>query len=147
MPFRPVAAVARKAHSGFTLIEVMIVVAIIGILAGIAYPSYQSYVLRSHRSAAQQFMLTVASRQEQRLLDAREYSEDIANNSEFGAKLSVSVPSDVSGWYTFSVDTDNTAAPPSFTITAVAINPDQTASDTGNLTLNSLGQRTPASKW
>lgn len=55
----------RSKHQGFTLIEVMIVVAIIGILSAIAYPSYTAYVQRSHRAEAKNYLQTVAQRLEQ----------------------------------------------------------------------------------
>jgi type IV pilus assembly protein PilE len=47
----------NRKFSGFTLIELMIVVSIIGILAAIAYPSYTEYVRRTHRAEAQEVLL------------------------------------------------------------------------------------------
>lgn len=51
-----------KKTQGFTLIELMIVVAIIGILAAIAYPSYQEHVRKTKRTDAQADMIELASR-------------------------------------------------------------------------------------
>lgn len=53
---------ATKTNSGFTLIEVLMVVAIIGIIAAIAYPSYMDSVRRSNRSDAQAEMMDLAQR-------------------------------------------------------------------------------------
>lgn len=55
-----VACVSKRRVAGFTLIEVMIAVAIIGILAAIAYPSYQEYIKKSRRTEAQVALLELA---------------------------------------------------------------------------------------
>jgi type IV pilus assembly protein PilE len=63
---------------GFTLIELMIVVAIIGILALIAYPSYSNFVVRSNRAEAPQQLVRLANLQEQLFVDSRLYTNDIS---------------------------------------------------------------------
>ena len=124
---------------GFTLVELMVAIAIIGILAMIAFPSYQQYVVRGNRAAAQAEMMDIASRQQQFLLADREYA-DLGKLEASGYALS----SDVSAKYTLSIDVNNAASPPIFTIT---MTPKGSQADDGNLTLNSAGVKSPASKW
>lgn len=62
---------------GFTLIELMIAVAIIGLLVGIAFPSYQNYVIRSSRSAAQTELLQLANQQEKIYLNSNGYAVSV----------------------------------------------------------------------
>lgn len=71
----------RKFNQGFTLIEVMIVVAVIGILSAIAYPSYTAYVLRSHRAEARNYLQAVAQRLEQNYSIAGSYNANQAGGA------------------------------------------------------------------
>ena len=74
----------KLAQQGFTLIEVMIVVAIIGILAAIAYPSYDEYVKRGNRTEGQAFLSDVAARQERYFSQNNAYITDVANIAKLG---------------------------------------------------------------
>ena len=60
--------------SGFTLIELMVTLVVIGILASIALPSYNSYITRSKLTEAHQMLSDLRVKQEQRFQDARAYS-------------------------------------------------------------------------
>jgi type IV pilus assembly protein PilE len=63
-----------KKSSGFTLIELMVVVAIIGILAGIGIPQYRDYVLRGKLAEAYTNLSTLRTQAEQHFQDTRTYS-------------------------------------------------------------------------
>lgn len=149
-------AMSFKRHfRGFTLIELVIAIAIIGVLAAVAYPSYLAQVRRANRSAAQQFMNDVASREQQVLLDQRSYVAVTATayfpNSPSAANpgIGLTVPTTTNGKYDFVVaaPAPTASAPlPTFAITATPVVGSFQASD-GVLTLDSSGAKTPSNKW
>ena len=69
----------RRRQSGVTLIELMIVVAIIAIISAFAYPSYQRYVIKAKRTVAQNTLLQIADRQQQFFMDNKRYTTDLTD--------------------------------------------------------------------
>ena len=114
LPCRRPAHPTRMPHSGFTLIELLIAMVIAGILAAVAYPSYVQHTVKARRAAVESFMLELASRQEQYLLDARRYADS-------NATLGVSTPSEVTSYYTVTVSADNAQTPPTHLVTATPL--------------------------
>jgi type IV pilus assembly protein PilE len=137
MPVAP--AVARRPSArcarGFTLIELMIAVAVVAILASIALPSYQDYVRRSTRAEAQAYMLAVASRQQQFLIDTRSYAAALAN-------VGVAEPKSVTKAYELTLAV-GAGLPPTFTLTA-GPKGSQANEKCGTLSINQAGVKTAA---
>jgi type IV pilus assembly protein PilE len=121
-----------RKKQGFTLMEVLIVVAIIGILAAIAIPSYSYHVRKGHRASAQSYMTDIATKQSQYLLDARTYASSVAD-------LGLTEPTAVTPYYTITISASS--PPPSYTITATPKAGTSQESD-GVMTLTQTGAKT-----
>jgi type IV pilus assembly protein PilE len=130
---------ALKAYQrGFTLIELMIVAAIIAVLAAVAYPSYTNHLQKGARRAAQAQMLDLANREQQFLLSSRAYV-DYTGMTGSGYAL----PADLTARYTPTIVV-GTGTVPSYTITFAAKGPQLKDGDLG---LTSEGVKSPADKW
>lgn len=97
---------------GITLIEMMIVIAILGILVAVAYPSYSRHVQRSNRSEGMNELVRIANMQEQFFADSRRYAADLTELGFPGAVFTTE-----NGLYQIRV---SAAAARTFTLTAVA---------------------------
>jgi type IV pilus assembly protein PilE len=116
----------------------MITVAIIAVLAAIAWPSYQQQVKRGRRSSAKATMMDIANREQQYLVANRVYADTAALQAS-----GYSLPTDVTPYYTWAVDLGPGPAP-TFTIT---FTPAGSQLSDGVLTLDQAGNRTPIAKW
>jgi type IV pilus assembly protein PilE len=132
---------SMRRERGFTLIEMMIVVAVVAILAAVGYPSYRDHVARGQRSQGQQVLLDLAQRQEQYLLDRRQY------NSDPGASPGLGITTALPNGFKYTIPNplagvNNATVPPTY---FVCIDPvagsHLAARNDGSLCINSQGQR------
>jgi type IV pilus assembly protein PilE len=132
---------------GFTLIELVVAMVIVGILAAIAIPAYSSYVAKSHRTDAKTALLDMASLEERFFSTNNSYSQTPSDLGYTGA-----VPFPVgSGYYNITVLTAVAATPPAgltngtpatYTITASAVGNQATGDPScATFTINSAGQQ------
>jgi len=129
--------------TGFTMIELMIVVAIVGILMAISVPAYQGYVMRSHRTDAHSSLLDIAARQERFVAqNPAGYTDEIVDD------LNMASANSTEGYYTLTV----TSAPCAdfancYTIVATAAGNQANDTDCPSISYNSAGTKSPAACW
>ena len=143
----------RSAHrAGFSLIELMIVVAIIAVLAAIAYPAYQQYTIKTNRKAAEACLSEHANYMERVYTTTLNYGQMPASSSTSGATVAISLPSlDCAApsqtGNNYSYQFGPSPASPSTTAYSVEAIPKgklQLKDSCGTLSLNQAGTRSPS---
>lgn len=142
-----------KSVAGFTLIELMMVVAIVGLLAAVALPSYTSYIARAHRAEARTQLLQAAQFMQRFYAANDQYAADRGGNSVLGS--SVGMPdnlrkSPADGTAIYQLNTAITTAGSytatvsvgAYTLTMAPISGGRASSDAcGMFTISSIGVR------
>lgn len=133
---------------GFNLVELMITVAVIGILAAIAYPSYERYVQRGNRALVRTAMLELQSRQESFFADRKRYTASLEDELNYPADEFYigpdGEPSSDSSGATYLVSVSNLTPadkPLKYEIVAVPQNQQENDTTCGTLTLKSTGKK------
>lgn len=133
----------KQTQAGFTLIELMITVAIIGILVSIAYPSYQESVMKSRRADAQGALLGFANAMERYFtVNNSSYLGAGAAGGNTGTPTIFSATSPVNGGTPYYNLTINAATANTYTLNAAPTGA-QTGDRCGTLTLTGTGVRGP----
>jgi len=127
----------KASKKGFTLVELMIVIAIVAILVALAIPSYAKYIRKSNRGEAQQLLMNWANNQEIWR----------ANNTEYATELQLPAPSSTK--YDFDLDGDPTAT--TFILRATAtgnqLEDKEGITTCSPLTLDQSNAKTPPNCW
>lgn len=132
----------KRNVTGFTLIELMIVVAVIAILASVAFPSYTRYMTRMHRAQAQSYLMQIAQRQQQYFLDSRQYASQA---TILGLDP---VPATVAEQYTVAITPATPTTPPTFVAKATPrANSLQAAYREPILSIAQDGSKSPSDAW
>jgi len=132
-------------HSGFSLIELMIVVALMAILATLATQSYRRYTLRANRTDAKSVLLQIQVAQEKYFLQNNSYVTTLANIAAappagLGVPVNAGTGATLSGNYTIAF---TAATPTSYTITATAVGGQAADTTCPTLSVDQSGQKTP----
>lgn len=126
-----------RKNTGFTLIELMITVAIIGILAAIAYPIYTDQVRKSRRTDAKALLLKAANYEERYYTIHQHYTGKMTEHLNLPKRVP---PLPATKTYTVTATTPNVADPQTFAITATAQG-NQTNDDCRTMTINQIGAK------
>ncbi|MGZ4995753.1 MAG: type IV pilin protein [Methylobacter sp.] len=122
-------------QKAFTLIELMVAVAIVGLLAGIAYPSYQDSVRKSRRADVKGVVLGLANAMERRFTETNSYLGAATGSANTGAPGIYSVPAATTAYYTVTISAATTS---SYTLSAAPTGT-QSTDECGTLTLTHTG--------
>ncbi len=121
--------------NGFTLIELMITVAIIGILTSVGYPSYQNHIKKAKRSEAQAALVSMATAMEQWRVENNNNYSGVTAATVFAAQ----VPTDGTGTKTYDLDIPSTTLTSTSYVLKATPAGTQADDDCGDLTLDSTG--------
>jgi type IV pilus assembly protein PilE len=107
---QPIGAKTFHRIAGFSLIEMLIVVVIVGIITSIAYPNYTRYITRSHRTDAESVLLQLAAQQEKYYLQ----------NGTYGTTAQIGITTSEHGYYSVAIVAGTGGLAAAYTATATA---------------------------